>query len=132
MGRRTNFTGEIRDYLGPGKEEEETVAPDDFSLPPEREAYYKGVKEAAAHREAADSLKGEARRQYLAGLEEGIRGDTPPKRGDAQNPRIKDMPKEPRQPRAGRQPRPGAEIRRAQANARHWSALARKARGRRR
>lgn len=105
------------------------------NLSEEQRAYYKGTAEGLEHRDRLSQLKGTAaKNNYVRGLREGLVQSDRPKRGDINNPLKKDMPAEPRQPRERQAsaPRPGAEIRRAQANARKWSILARKARGRRR
>lgn len=114
------------DQFGGSKPE----APDDFQLPPDREAYYAGQSAGEAHREALAKLKGSAaKNNYTKGLREGLVQNDPPKRGDIDHPLKRDQPKPPRAPR---QPRQVDPVRQAQRTAKRIGSLSRMAKGRRR
>lgn len=125
MGRGSSFRESITNYLGAPKTPTPTEPTDDFSLPPEQEAYYKGQREGMEHRDKLKELKGTAaKNQYVRGIREGLKQDDKPKRGDLDNPLKKDMPKPARQPAA-----PRARQQNPLRNVRKMQSLARKASG---
>lgn len=111
----------ISGLLGPANLNQHQFEDAPFDLPPEKEAYYKGVEKSEEHEEAMKGMSAAQRRQYLRGVREGLTGPTP-KKGDINNPLKKDQPPEPKAPR---QPNPMTNVRR-------MNRLARMARGRRR
>ena len=98
-----------------------------FDLPPEKESYYAGTEAGEALKEKMAGMSVKERNEHMRGLRETLNGSVP-KKGDFDNPLIKDTPRE----QVARQPRPKNPMVQARQQRTKISGLARKARGRRR
>ena len=103
---------------------EQTAKDNDFTLPPDKEAFYDALEQADEHRRKMKVMTPVERNEYMRGLRTGLQGDKGPP-GDLDNPLKKDMPKEPVAPRQPKPPNPMTTVRKMRS-------LARMAKGRRR
>ena len=105
-----------------------TEAPDDFQLPPEKQAYYDARDAAEEHKQKMAGMGVQERHEYMRGLREEL-NDRVPKPGDFDTPLKRDLPPiANRGPAPPRQPKPPSM--RSQAN--RIGRLARRSRGSRR
>lgn len=99
-----------------------------MGLSPEDKVYHDAETAGAELRDRMKGMSVKERHEHMRGLREGLQERDAPKRGDLDNPLVKDMPKEPNPPREPRQPRPPSPM----ATVKRAQSLARMARGRRR